>query len=374
MNVFIKKTLVFILPLVLLIIPPITILWGTGENFRKIEPVLNADARYLIGYAYNESNYQFVKWYKLNHDPKYKVIALGSSRILQFRNQMFDSSFYNAGFTITGIKDFKGFIECIPKSRYPDYLIINLDQWMFNQYYDDLKESVSEEKWSATFNRYPSFQILLDIYSDLFKGKYSLGVLKKDSEVVRIGLNAILNSKGFRNDGSFYYGDQIIKLLNNDPTVEDYLYRDTFENIRKGDKNFVFGSSINQNALIELERFLTFCQRNHIQVIAILPPFAEKVLELLNSSGNFRYMDGLYDSLKPVFDKYQFELFDYTSIASCNSSDNETFDGFHGSEITYMKMLIDILSRHSILNNVTNLSRLRKELNNPVNRYVVYEN
>lgn len=374
MKVFLKKTILFILPLIILILPPISILWSTGENFKKIEPVLDAKKRYLIGYAYNESNYQFLKWHKLTHDPKYKVIALGSSRVLQFRSQMFDSSFYNAGFTITGIKDFKGFLESIPQKKYPDYLIIALDHWMFNKNYDDLKESVSKEKWSESFKRYPSFQILLNIYSDLFKGKYSIDILNKKSEVLKIGLNAVLNSKGFRNDGSFYYGSQITKLLNNDSTVEDYLYRDTFESIQKGDRNFVYGDGINQNAVRELELFLMFCQSRNIQVIAVLPPFAEKVLNLLSSSGHFKYMDNIFGSLKPVFDKYQFELFDYSSITSCKSNDNETFDGFHGSEMTYVKLLIDILSKNSSLNKVTDTDRLRKEMNNPVNRYVVYEN
>jgi len=81
----------------------------------------------------------------------------------------------------------------------------------------------------------------------------------------------------------------------------------------------------------------------------------------------------MHKKIKPFFDKYNFEVYDFSKMSLCNSNDNETIDGFHGSETTYQRMLISMLYSGSVLNKVTSLERLKTDLANRKNNYIVYD-
>lgn len=370
MRKFLLKLFYFTIPLFLFLLPPAYILFVSGENFKDIDPVIAKNDNYIIGYAHNEQNYNYLKWKTLMSRDKHKVISLGSSRVLQFRGHMFDSTFYNAGYTISGIAEFVPFLQSIPQEKYPDYLIVNLDQWMFNANWDDLSLKPSKNKWSSAFNKMPRIQTVISVWRDLLRNKYNLKELQ--SSTMCIGLNSKVNNTGFRNDGSILYGKQIVKLLSNDTTASDYKYHDTYNRIQKGDRRFEYGEIVNVAAISELSNLLKFCKENKIELVAFLPPFADKVNERLLSTGNYKYMQSIYPLISDFFGKYNFELYDFTNLQSCNSNDDETIDGFHGGERTYLKMLIKMLEKNSILNNVAGLKKLQYDLDHSLNAYTVY--
>ena len=55
------------------------------------------------------------------------------------------------------------------------------------------------------------------------------------------------------------------------------------------------------------------------------------------------------------------------------SDDKETIDGFHGGEVTYLKILIDMLNQDSKLKNVTNTHKLNQDLTKAKNRFIIYD-
>jgi len=169
------------------------------------------------------------------------------------------------------------------------------------------------------------------------------------------------------------YGLQIQKLLRNDTTASDFKYKDTYKRIELGNRRFEYGETVNTNAIIELDKLLIFSKSNDINVIAFLSPFAKTVYDELETSKNYKYIFDLESVLTPVFKKYDFEFYNYTKISSCNSSDIETIDGFHGSEVTYQKMLLDMLRKKSILNQVADSNRLKVDLIYKKNNYAVYD-
>ena len=292
---------------------------------------------------------------------------------------MFDSSFYNAGYTISSLTDFKQFIKSIPVDKYPKILIMGLDQWMFNENWDSLnKEIVKDFSINTTIDYNKQFNNILyicyKVYYDYFINKKIRinSLIETNNNFTPIGLNAFINSKGFRNDGSFYYGTQISKLLKNDNTVDDFLYKDTFKRIERGDRSFEYASNINPKSLVILDSFLNFCKQNDIEVIAFTPPFADAVYKKMKESDNYKYLIYLISKIRPIFNKYKFEFYQFNNMNSCNSNDSETIDGFHGSERTYLKLLLEILSKQSILNMSCNSSRLKEDLNNGINRYLIY--
>lgn len=374
MKKFLINILIFLLPILIILLIPVFILIISKENFFKIDKVINSKEKYFIGYVYNEVNYHYLKWAYLNLNDKKDIWALGSSRVLLFRENMFDLTFYNAGYTILGLNDFKSFLNSIPKSKYPKYLIIGLDQWMFNEKFDDLNKKNSINSWKNSFTFFPKPATYLSVYKDLFTNKYGFSALLQDDGLNRIGLNAKINNTGFVNDGSIYYGKQIVKLINNDVTANDYKYRDTYDRIENGGWLFERGDSVNNKALLELDKLLKFCKENQIQVVAFFPPFADEVYKKMIETGGYGYLQKIYDKTKPIFDKYEYEIYNFSTVSSCDSSDKETIDGFHGGELTYQRILIKMLNSGSILNKVTNINRLKKDLLKSKNNYLIYDN
>ena len=300
------------------------------------------------------------------------IVTLGSSRVLQFRSNMFDVPFYNAGLAAMTLSDFKPFMQSIPKNQYPKYLIINLDAWMFNAQWDDLKIIPNENKWSKSETTTPRPKIFKEVWNDLINKKYTFYLSTHQDSIQRIGLNANLYNMGLRVDGSMCYGKQIDKLISGDSTAEDYNYKKTFRKIAQGNKRFEYGDTLNPKALIILDDFLSFCKQHSIQVTAFLPPYAEKVYAKMEETHQYSYLDKVYPAVAPILKKYDYEFYDYTHIEQFHSSDGETLDGFHGGEVTYLRLLIHMLESGSQLNEITNIERLKKDLKNRINNYTVY--
>ena len=376
MKRFILKIILFLIPVILFLFIPYGILKKSKENFYNIDNVIDGKEKYIVGYKYDEAHYKYLKYQSILKKENTDVLVLGSSRVLQFRKEMFEKSFYNAGFTIKTIEDFSNFIKIIPKDNLPSYLIIGLDQWMFNESWGN---SMIKEFEESSYNKNQTtdfmsgFKNSSKVYKDFYSNNINFENFKIRNKYLPIGLNALINNAGFRNDGSMQYGSQIEKLVRNDSTAEDYNYKDTFNRIEKGNRRFEYGEKTYDKSILILDEFLFFCKNNNIKVIGILPPFADKVYDRMVASNNYQYIDKIFPAIKPIFEKYNFELYEYNSAKSCNSSDMETVDGFHGGEKTYQKILIDILEHSSALNEVCDLKKLKKDLDISINNYVVYD-
>ena len=336
-----------------------------------------SNEKYLIGYAYDESNYKFLKWKEIDHRPQQEVIALGSSRVLQFREKMFTVPYYGCGSMISSIADFLPFIKTLPKEKMPKYLIIGLDQWMFNAKWDNLKEKKEQIiDWKKLYTNNLSLPTLKNTWKDILNRRYGISIFYKDqnqkNNIKIIGLNALLNRKGFTKDGSFYYGNQIEYLLNDNSQADDYHFENTFSRISQGNQRFEYGEKMNPHAIDELERLLSYLKEQNISVIAILPPFADAVNKKMKETAKYHYQEAIFPTLKPIFDNYGFELWDTSHLSTYDSNDKEVIDGFHGSEVAYLRLLIYILDKGSVLNNVTDIPTLKKDLNNRKNNLSVY--
>lgn len=373
MKKFTTRVIIYIFPVFLFLVFPFYKLINSKEIFHNIDNNINQKEKYLIGYKYNENNYKYIKYKTIKEFNNLEILALGSSRVLQFRSEMFNKPFYNAGFTISSINDFQNFLELIPKSKLPKYLIIGLDQWMFNENWDDLKKYNFDNnlyKQNKSYSYKNGFSSLKYVYEDILKGNITD---KKKIKFTSIGLNAINNHSGLRNDGSFYYGKQINSLINKNNSAKDYNYNDTFKRIDNGNRRFEYAKNTNSKAILILNEFLLFCKKSNIKVVGVLPPFADKVYDRMLKSNNYQYINKIYPTVKPIFKKYNFEVYQFNTVKDCNSNDNETIDGFHGGEKTYLKLLINMLENDSYLNSICDIKKLRADLNNAINNYIVYE-
>jgi hypothetical protein len=373
MRKFIKKILLFSIPLIIIFSPVIVVLYGSGENFTSIDKILKSGKKYLIGYAYNENNYGYLKWKTIESTSKKEILALGSSRVLAFREDMFNTSFYNAGYTINNMEDYLLFFENIPKNKYPRLLIIGLDQWMFNPNYGDLKQTKNNTFWEKSFTFKPSPSTIKTSYINFLDGKYDFSAIYKKNDFQKIGLNALMNNKGMRRDGSMFYGSQIEMLLDNDPLANDFNYSNTLLRIREGNRKFEYANHSNLNAYVKLDEFLNFCKKNNIYVIGFFPPYANVVYQKMLKTNKYKYLQEIYPKSYESFSKYNFELFDFTDISKFGSTDAETIDGFHGGELMYLKMLLHMSENKSDIKHFINIKKIQIDINKRSNNYIVYD-
>jgi hypothetical protein len=365
MRSFLRRSLLFLLPIVVVCVPPVIILGWSGESFCRIEDTLKKldSTQMLIGYAYNEHNYGYLKHRRLTALPGQSVVALGSSRVLAFQQEMFDCSFYNAGYTISEITDFRRFMEIVPDSNRPKILILGLDQWMFNRKWIHGTKT-RETRWTdnSSSSLQKGFKSIPKLYKDLFRGQLRFGQVSSDVRCV--GLNAVCHQIGFRNDGSFSYGNRITKLLQTDPLKEDVQLT--------GNRRFVGGDRVDAEAVKELQRLLSDCDKQGIYVIAFLAPFMDRAYDQMQRSGEHDYLGSIAEEVRPLFRKRGFEFHEFQTMSACGSDDTEAIDALHGSHVTYTRMLLRMLENGSRLSECTNRQQLRADLAARQNRYVVY--
>jgi hypothetical protein len=337
---FRRQCLMFIVPLLILTAPALAILIASGESFVDVDQITNTSPKepILVGFAYNEQHYGYLKHLRLASLPRQSVVALGSSRVLGFREEMFDSSFFNAGYTIVSPWDFRTFLSEIPNHKLPRVLILGLDQFMFSRLGNTRRTPKASTAWTAPpqDDLNTAMRRIPDVYKDLVRGRISVSAVIANAtgadttnEATPVGLNALINRKGMRNDGSFLYSSQVQQLMNSDPAANDYQFAKTLARVKYHGRRFEAGSEVDPEAVTEIGRLLEYCKANAVSVVAFLPPYTDAVWQAMQDSGNYAYMPKIQSELQTHFDQYGFELYAFHRMSDCNSSDQEAIDGFH---------------------------------------------
>jgi len=373
MTKFLKRIFLFLIPILIFTGVPAYLFLRTGENFisesriRKLQKSGAGD--YLIGYYYNESNYRALKKISIEELATNDVMMLGSSRVTQFRDFMFEKPFFNCGYTVSTITQVANYLESMPEKKIPNVLFLGLDQWMFNENWDPVDFHAYTDFFdpkSVKIAYEPNPKQFLSLWIDLLESKFPL---KGDSESENlstkkiIGINANFYQMGFRPDGSFYYGDRIKGLLKSDPSVKDFGFHDTYERIKKGVFRFEYGEQVNPKALRAIEDLIDFCKEKKIKLVIFLPPFAPSVVQKLQNSGNHQYIQKLPELLSKYAINDEVEIWDFTNIEMLESDDKEFLDGFHASEVSDLRILIHMVENNSLLGDYTDLEEMKNLLN-----------
>lgn len=341
MKFFLKRCAIIAIVPVLLVIVPFIIIETSGETL-SLEDMIQRqqqDTSIVIGCAlsYIDPFLKAEKSRQINPD----ILVLGTSRTMQFRHYFFNSAFtfYNAGGGIAHIHEFLNFL--VETQVKPQVLIISLDQYFFNSVW------VTANAVNFDYNYNSSLTTMLlsnmrSIYGKLKDGRIRLTQLRKSSN---IGLLAKNDGDGFRYDGSYFYN----KVINNPSLSNDFQFQNTYLQIKKGIDRFVYGDSVCQNSVKMLDRFLAYCYNHSIEVIAYFPPYAPAVWEKMIATGNYSYMTQIDKAVRPLFEKYNYTLYDFSDGESFGSNDAEFIDGFHGSEKTYLRMMLEMVRKDSFI-------------------------
>ncbi len=314
-----------------------TVLRQAGETLEVNEIVPRQQAsQALYGSALFEDDTQYKL--ELVRARRPEILALGSSRALQFRSEFFRTSFANAGRGMNAIDHGAGFIDEMLKFHRPRTVILTVDLWWFNearQYKDERSRDLdstfqmNSRFWGFVDDRkitkLQTLQAYLGDLSNPISGRQSIGIA------------ALARGRGYRPDGSRDYGDRYFGL---DAGFDDVRFATTIKRAENGSTLLSHGETLNRDRLTALENLLQKLRAHNISVIVILPPFAGRLLDYLNASGKFRYMDQARQALRQL----NVPVFDFTDPRALKASDCEFADALHAGDIVYQRMLVEIAS------------------------------
>lgn len=257
-----------------------------------------------------------------------RIVAIGSSRVLQFRESFFSKSFYNMGYTVGDIPAIKATVNHMDKSHRPDLIIVGIDFWWFlknytlNPVYSGSKREGLSIKGILKYIFYPYFLWI--------KNESNLAAFIESFYSPKI----TSDSRGTIHDGSFLYFDII-----DGSSPHDVKFRKTEKRVHDCTSPFFSAREISKE---HVEAFITYAKELQAiarHVVYIMPPISNYIYRDMKSNEN------LYPHvflLKKMLEDKGIRVFDYTDPLTVNSSDCEMIDGFHGGEITYARLMLDL--------------------------------
>ncbi|MBC8170488.1 MAG: hypothetical protein H7X77_02410, partial [Anaerolineae bacterium] len=265
-------------------------------------------------------------------------VVVGSSRVLQMRAVLLTEqpdSIYNAGApatTLTHILDLLNSIETPPKM-----LLLGIDADCFNDAYVPDVFPAQVDDLRAIFNQNTAVAKAaltgrpVDISELVTRREPGYGGLA-------LGIKAIENGHGFRNDGSEQYGDFLIgRFL--DPAAERQRHLDW---MRQGEQMYVYGDRVSEHGIQQMIDILEWAEANEVQVIGFMPPFAPELYQRMLKRGNHTYIEQLIPKLETLFAEYGFAFFDFSGGGDFGVH-TDFFDGWHGSERVYLHLYEEML-------------------------------
>ena len=103
MKLFLKNILIVCIPTAA-VLCYILIIFFTHNLHQLYESDIN-DKKIILGEPYNDN---LIRHYKLNRSiDDYEMLAIGSSRVLQFSHEMFPQKFFNLGYTVMNVRQTK---------------------------------------------------------------------------------------------------------------------------------------------------------------------------------------------------------------------------------------------------------------------------
>lgn len=334
-------------------------LYGSGDVSYERAVKWQASGEFTLfgsGVSQEFSEYKL----KLYEEIKPEIIAVGSSRVMQFRGAWFSKSFLNMGGLAGNLGVLRSSLNEILAVSRPRVVIVGVDFWWFlPQWEKDPEEIVAIKRGSYNYG----LENLKLPWKWLFEGKISpteflapaLGAFGKGFRADRYGVMAQQTSDGFGPDGSWYYTAEICGLK----PPYDYRFADTLNQVETGIKAFYHaGENDAGPASSHVEAFADICCRlksRGVEVYVFIPPLSNKVIEALRA--NSKAYVHLFELRKALLAR-GVDALDFSDPRALNAGDCEFVDGFHGGEVAYARILRRLVDRWPALLEYVRLEKL----------------
>lgn len=277
---------------------------------------------------------------------KPEIIALGTSRSLEFRAPFFkDTTFYTTGRLGDSVDEMEKVFDRICNDYIPKIVIFAVDwDWMNPHTRYGIEPPVFEEK-NVLSNRWYLYQGLYYMFwkNEKVRAQMMRPEIKERDLIGNrptIGLSAGGKNEGYRSDGSYQYGEFILHPKN---TTE--RFEDTHRRIQKGYDRFERADHIDEAQLLKLASFIHKMQERGSHVLVVLPPFPNEIYQaFMASEGHRDFMLQFERGVRDLCAEQNVPFYDFTNMAWLGAPDEEALDGFHASERTYGRIVLQFES------------------------------
>lgn len=362
MSTFIKKLLIFLTPICFFFAFSLAVFVLGREYYSASDALMSQkqDPRAIIGFAYSTpANLKQLLITEKNPE----VFALGTSRTGQFRKEFFNDPkiFATASNSVVSIDGMKTFIEELPADSKTRLVILGLDQIMF------ASSHPTETAPGSSFERFRSFFSgrWITVLTDYFSGKFSFKqLLDQSRNTSNVGLNALINADGFREDGSYQYSriltnpnrienlrasvDAIVTMFKKDPSLSDYK------------------EPVSDSVISSLNELLAVSKKRNIYVIGFLPPYPAATYQELMSL-NDTYVNRVLQLPKIIGKNFQdngFAFYDFSDSMILGNHDTEFVDSAHGADKMYLRMTIYMAERNKEFAKYVDIQKDKRLLEN----------
>lgn len=270
------------------------------------------------------------------------IIAMGSSRVWQFREGFFkDASFYTMGEPMSSMDTMDKVFENIVREYVPKIVIINVDWWWLNPNSSHhMRDNVFGEGRVVV----ERFYLYNSLYKEIINNSSVREQLIHPELHLRdlignrptIGLWAATKSEGVRSDGSYQAGEVILH-----PKTTEEKFQNIYQKIEDGEPRFEPADHIDEQELLKLTALIKKIQGRGSHVVVFLPPFPDAVYQsFMQSEGHRSFMIQFEQSVKNLCMEQGVSFFDFSNMAWIGAPDEEAIDGIHPGERTYGRIAL----------------------------------
>lgn len=277
---------------------------------------------------------------------KPEIVVIGTSRAMQFRAYHFTRSFYNLGGVDGRPEHYLRSYQNLLRQSPPELAIVVVDFW--NYCYRE--GGTSEVAFTPTQMPSPHPGSIVRLPVELIiKGRLDsadyLTLLKQGVPEINglrfLGVTASLRKHGFAGDGSRY---SFTKPSHKIGARLATRWSEALERIATSTSNFRRDCTFHRDKVDRLLfESVDRLRALGTEVVLVFGPMPDVTLNAMAEHGSdYAYIDELR---RYITDKSPVPVLDYHRGSAVGSPDCEFRDGFHGGEVTYMRMLLDAAER-----------------------------
>lgn len=339
-----RRLMIFSLPIIFIIIIYESILLYLGESM-PVSWAIHIQKRvdntlYLRKYFSHQFN---IYKYKLIQIKKPKILILGSSRVMQFRDFMFhpfEKEFLTAGGMIRSVSELKQYVDLVSSEDLPkpEVVIIGVDHWWIKK--GDLYNSNWLSKEGLKDDAY-NFSAHITAAREFLKRKdfpfYQVKRKWKKKDLYGFNTIGCLSNediRGFRNDGSCFYGVSLLKDYIKKPV---YIDRESFpfiDRVKTKQKQFKTPAEIDKGKVKILLASIQDMKNMEIEIYIFPPALSNQCYQAIQASGELKTFWNQYiKELKKISNDLGVKFWPYRGPDDYGLSDKYMIDGAHPSEV-----------------------------------------
>lgn len=335
---FLARLAWFALPGVFALLAAEMLLWRTGETW-PVSHVLRVQqglGESLFGRGLISQQFNLYKSEALRLR-KPAVVALGSSRVMQFRDFMFAPlSFYNAGGIFQNAADVVAYADLVEDGTLPRprVAIVGLDPWWFAVGAPQAPwlRPGHEQYTEAVYHWQEHLRALRSIPTR----KFPWAAVFHDAPAGApraIGIGALRSGSGERgSDGSHLYADYLAEYARTG-TYRDREQPPVVDRVRLGRSPLPKDAAVNTGGIDEVMAAFQRLARSGIEVRVVLPPVSDEVWGALKDSPRLGpWWTESQKLLQEGLSRAGIPWAALTHPAAAGLDDRTMFDGFHPGE------------------------------------------